>query len=213
MICYKITNLKNGKVYIGITKCSLQKRWREHKSKSKSSNSHLSKSIRKHGISFFKIEILKEFNNENEMYSFEIESIKLYKSNNRLFGYNNSIGGELSSIGKKLSNETKEKISNFQKKRIREKHSIEAKLKMSIAAKGRDMSKAVLASVIKTKGKQAKNRICVYQYDLNNNFIKKFNSFTEASKSVNGVVAAFSALKRKRLKTYKGFIWKFENLE
>ena len=48
---------------------------------------------------------VKEFNNENEMYSFEIESIKLYKSNNRLFGYNNSIGGELSSIGKKLSNE------------------------------------------------------------------------------------------------------------
>ena len=42
---------------------------------------------------------------------------------------------------------------------------------------------------------------------------KKFNSFTEASKSVNGIVTAFSALKRKRLKTYKGYIWKFENLE
>ncbi len=32
-----------------------------------------------------------------------------------------------------------------------------------------------------------------------------------AAKNVGGVVCAFGALKKDRLKTYKNFIWKFEN--
>ena len=34
---------------------------------------------------------------------------------------------------------------------------------------------------------------------------------TLAAKSVNGNVSAFGLLKKGRLKTYKKFIWKFEN--
>ena len=56
MIVYKITNTINDKVYIGITKCTLSKRWAEHKCKSKSLCSHLYLSIKKYGTSFFKIE-------------------------------------------------------------------------------------------------------------------------------------------------------------
>lgn len=90
------------------------------------------------------------------------------------------------------------------------KHSEETKRKISQLAKGRDMSKAVKASADKRRGKPSHKRVCVYQFDLENNFIKKFNSLSEAAKSVNGVLSAFSALKRKTLKTYKGYIWKFE---
>lgn len=209
MICYKIINLINNKVYIGITKNSITKRWNEHKSKSKTSNSHLSKSIRKYGVENFKIHILKEFDNEQQMYDYEIEAIKKYKSTNHFFGYNNSEGGEKSSKGKKLSEETKKKISEYQKKRKRTKHSEETRKKQSESAKGRDMSKAVKSSADKRRGKPSHNRVCVYQFDLENNFIKKFNSLSEAAKSVNGVTSAFSALKRKTLKTYKGYTWKF----
>lgn len=211
MICYKITNLNNNKVYIGITKCSINKRWSEHKSKSKSYNTHLYKSIRKHGINSFKIEILKEFNNEQDMYSYEIESIQKYNSRNRSYGYNNSIGGEISSKGRKLSEETKKKISERQKNRCRPRHSEETKKKISDRAKGRDMTKATISSANKRRGKPAHNRVCVLQFDLDDVFINKFNSLTEAAKSINGLTTAFGALRRKRLKTYKGYKWKFEN--
>lgn len=61
------------------------------------------------------------------------------------------------------------------------------------------------------KGVEAKNKICVYQYTLDNVFVKKHSSFTDAAKYVGGIPSAFSALKRGRLKTYKNYIWKFEN--
>lgn len=211
MICYKITNLINNKVYIGVTKNTLSKRWNEHKSKSNSSNRHLYKSIKKYGICNFNIEVIKIFDNEVDMYNYEIESIKKYKSTNRLFGYNNSIGGEKSSKGKRLSLETKEKISKYQKNRLRLPHSEETKKKMSEKAKGRDMKKAVISSANKRRGNPSKNRVAVYQFDLLGNFIKKFDSYTEASYSVNGVTSAFNALKRGKLKTYKGYKWKVEN--
>ena len=59
------------------------------------------------------------------------------------------------------------------------------------------------------KGVSAKNKIPVSQFDLNGNFIKRYDSYTEAATAVNGITTAFGALKRGRLKTYKNFIWKF----
>ncbi|GHE35004.1 HNH endonuclease [Sphingobacterium griseoflavum] len=90
------------------------------------------------------------------------------------------------------------------------KHSADTKNKMSNTAKGRDMSKLVTMSVKKRKGKPAHNRITVKKYTLKGDFIESFTSLSEAAKSVNGLPTAFSAIKRGRLKTYKGFIWKFE---
>jgi len=140
MIAYKITNTVNNKLYFGITKCDLKKRWAEHKSKSKSGKSHLNVSIRKYGIEKFAIEKLKDFETESEMYDFEISIIKQYKTNNPVFGYNNSIGGEVSSKGKKLSEDTKLKLSIYQKNRIRKPHSQETKNKIGAANKGNKLT-------------------------------------------------------------------------
>lgn len=204
MICYKITNLINYKVYIGITKCKLQKRWNEHKCKAKSSNSHLSKAILKHSIENFKIEILKTFENEKDMYDYEIESILIHNSNNRLFGYNKSTGCEFSSKGRKMPESMKLKISEYQKHRIRLPHSEETKIKMSEKAKGRDMTLAIISSANKRRGKPAKN---IKKVILNN--CKIYDSITLASLNTGVSVSAIHNNIKGLSKKTKVGIWNY----
>jgi group I intron endonuclease len=176
MIVYRIKNKQNGKLYFGITKCRLKKRWNEHKCKSKTGKSHLHNAMRKYGIDSFDIETVKVCDSEDEMYSLEVSLIKNHKTNNPKYGYNNSIGGEKSSLGKRLSEEVKAKISKSQKGKKRRPHSIEARKKMSESAKGRDMSKAVNRSAQLRRGQAAKNRRPVVLCDG-----RKFESISEAA--------------------------------
>lgn len=88
---YKHT-LPNDKVYIGITKQNPNRRWR---------NGHgyqdsplFFNAILKYGWINIQHEILKEGLSFEEANSLEKEYIKLYKSNNRDFGYNITSEGE-----------------------------------------------------------------------------------------------------------------------
>lgn len=90
-------------------------------------------------------------------------------------------------------------------------HSDITKIKMRESAIGRDMSLTIKASANSRRGTIAKNAIKVNQFSIDNEFIKTHNSQKDAAKSVNGSICAFSMLKIGRLKTYKGFIWTFEN--
>ena len=58
---------------------------------------------------------------------------------------------------------------------------------MSLAAKGRDTSKAVRAAIKALKGKPAHNKKAII---LNNN--KKFNSLTEAANQLNCSISLIS---------------------
>ena len=69
MIVYKITNLINGKIYIGQTTRTIEERFEEHKY----AKSYIGKAIRKYGVENFKIGIIeqcqtKEELNERELY-------------------------------------------------------------------------------------------------------------------------------------------------
>lgn len=92
---YKITNKINGKIYIGQTVKSIETRMNEHfLNADLNKKFYLSKAIRKFGKESFAIESIdyaytKKDINEKEMYW-----IKYYKSNNRLYGYNMTNGGE-----------------------------------------------------------------------------------------------------------------------
>lgn len=90
---YKFTNKVNGKVYIGKT-LDLERRKREHKSRSNNPKYYFGREIKKHGWDNFEIEILIDNISEDKMNDLEINYIRVHKSNNSKFGYNCTLGGE-----------------------------------------------------------------------------------------------------------------------
>jgi group I intron endonuclease len=117
--CYKITNLKNDKVYIGKTNRP-EARWREHKSSATNSKSGrkyvcpIASAIRKYGVENFKFEMIAAYKTEQEANKGEVYYIDLYRSNinvfGKEFGYNLTEGGEGVS-GMKRTPETRAKMS------------------------------------------------------------------------------------------------------
>lgn len=94
MIIYKITNLVNNKVYIGLTTGTLAKRWGEHKQDSKYCDRHLYKSMRKYGIDNFTIEEIDSTEDFECLGELERYYIRKFNSRNPDFGYNITAGGE-----------------------------------------------------------------------------------------------------------------------
>lgn len=127
---YKITS-PAGKIYIGRS-INIKKRFREHLNAS--SSTHIGRSIRKYGYSAHKFEVLCYTINENDLLNrLEVFFIDYHNSTNPEIGLNLSAGGGRlnfnhrpetiekmkknragwqNSLGRKLSDETKEKIRN-----------------------------------------------------------------------------------------------------
>ena len=94
MIIYKVTNLINGEIYIGLTTTSLKKRWITHKAMSKRKFSHLYNAMKKYGIHNFSIEQIDSTDDFVKLGELERYYIKLYNSQNPEKGYNITAGGE-----------------------------------------------------------------------------------------------------------------------
>lgn len=108
---YKIRNTINNKVYIG-SATDIKKRWRDHKwylKENKHHNPHLQASYNKYGKENFEfvIELECEFNN---LLLEESNLIKLYKSKNKVHGYNINDPREIQ-FGVKCSDNTKQILS------------------------------------------------------------------------------------------------------
>ena len=118
---YKITNLVNGKMYIGQS-VDIYRRWNDHKySAFKKYNNViynviLYRAIRKYGLENFEFEIIEECSvdelNEKEIYY--INKYNTFVHNKNSCGYNMTLGGE-GVKGSKLSEETKNKVSKSRK--------------------------------------------------------------------------------------------------
>lgn len=108
-IVYKHT-APNNKIYIGITSTPTYKRW---DSGNGYKGQFFYRAIQKYGWENIKHEILFSDLTKEEACQKEMELIKLYKSNQREFGYNISNGGNCS---ESLSEESKKKISDSLKK-------------------------------------------------------------------------------------------------
>lgn len=87
---YKITNLLNNKVYIGVTNRDPEERFAEHKRPS--SKSFISKAIQSNGVENFSFEVLLTNIEDEKISNLECEYIKKYNS---LLpnGYNADLGG------------------------------------------------------------------------------------------------------------------------
>jgi group I intron endonuclease len=107
MIIYKITNLKNGKSYVGQTVRKLSERLKEHR---KSKDTAIGRALRKYGNIYFSVDILEECSSIeelNEKEIFYIQELKTLKPN----GYNLTIGG----LNCLHTEETKRKMSEAKK--------------------------------------------------------------------------------------------------
>lgn len=116
---YKITNIINGKCYIGQS-LYLKKRIRRHLSyKSHKDNLALYKAFDKYGVDKFAIEILETIDTEkcdnikSELDRLEIFYIKKYNSYSS--GYNQTLGGDAGITGYKFTEEQRRKVSEHQK--------------------------------------------------------------------------------------------------
>lgn len=95
MIIYKITNLINNKIYIGLTKTSLKLRWQRHYGDAKRCKTRLLQlAIRKYGQENFKIEEIDRANSLEELSKLEKFYIKKYNSQDWNIGYNMTSGGD-----------------------------------------------------------------------------------------------------------------------
>lgn len=91
---YKITNKVNGKIYIGKTLGSIEKRWKEHCNdylKQRKEKRPLYSAMKKYGVENFYIEVVEECS-EEVLAEREIYWIERYGSFK--YGYNATIGGD-----------------------------------------------------------------------------------------------------------------------
>lgn len=102
MIIYKVTNLLNGKVYIGQTKRSIEARWSQHRHDVKLKHCYckLQKAIKEFGADNFRIEQIDSATTKEEANEKEVFWIKYY--NATVDGYNTSPGGRSGGNRKKV---------------------------------------------------------------------------------------------------------------
>lgn len=216
-VIYLRTNLINGMRYVGQTKdfTKREKHWKCLKLRY--ANQLLTDDREKYGLNNFDVKILKECQ-DNELDEWE----KFYiKELNTVFpnGYNANEGGTISF---KVSEETKEKISKANKgenngmygktpwnKGIEWNENVREKLRLSHIGK-----KTALGHVVSDEAKKmisdkkkgvpnTKLSKTVYQYTLDDIFVKEWPSVAECSKNGFHHVADCCRGERKQDKGYK----------
>ena len=118
MIIYKITNLVNGKIYIGQTTNTLEYRFDQHLREARYSqnnntrNNYFHNALNYYGKDNFKAEIIDTAETLEELNKKEIYWINYYNSINKSIGYNLQEGGKSG----KRTDSTKKKIGALTKK-------------------------------------------------------------------------------------------------
>lgn len=113
---YCIENIINNKKYIGMSR-DIKRRWAEHKTELNNHehvNQYLQSAWDKYGKECFKFYIV-ELCDENELSNKECFYIKEYKTLSHEQGYNLTVGGENTSIGKMVISLKDGTIYNFMK--------------------------------------------------------------------------------------------------
>lgn len=222
---YKITNLTNNKIYIGITNQGYKVRWYKHCSDAnRSTGFPIHNAIQKYGKDNFQIEVIELIKDEDydQLKEREIYWINEFDSYNREVGYNLTLGGD-GTFGKFHSDETKNKI---RQKALGRTWSEEQKAKASETHKAKEYDHNEMSNRCK-KGNEIRwsnpeehdkasvnnpNNRKVYQYDKDMNFINEYRSCAEAGRTIGSTYQNIATCARGRIKSAYGFIWKYQKV-
>lgn len=206
-----------GKVYIGSTTKTFEKRWQSYYNLSCKWQRKLLNSLKFYGPENHKFYKLWE-GDIKDMLSVEAILGRIYNVLDANEGLNCKLPKE-SDIYYAVSEETRNKISESN---TGKKMSNEARLNMSIERKARGLTeeqkKKLAISRIGRKWSEkskenAKNRLglSVLQLDLQGNFIKEFKSIKDAERETGISSAAIVKYLKGKIKEPRQFKWKYKN--
>lgn len=197
---YKHTS-PSGKIYIGITGNSVERRWQQ--GKNYKTSTYFNNAINKYGWENIKHEVLFTGLTREQAENKEIELIKKYKSNNPKYGYNIENGGHCCVMTK----ETKRKISEANKGKpswVKGKHHRkETKEKIRKALKGRPSPMKGKHWTIEQRSKVGKAIVC-------NETGEKFYSIRDAARKTGCDRANISRVLKGVYKQTKGLSFSYE---
>ena len=222
---YKITNQVNGKFYVGKTMKSLLTRFYNHcyDAINRNSTSYFHRAIRKYGKENFIIE--------------EIELCEDNLGNREIFWisklnphYNQTLGGDGGMLGYSHTEKTRQLLSLKRKGKFlgeenpfyNQTHTEEQKEKWSKMRKGqpspcgfagkshKEESKYKTSQTLKTNPNVKRTK--VFQYDIEGNFLREFQSISDASKFVGTTPSNIKYTCEGKFNHCKGYRWSYEKL-
>jgi group I intron endonuclease len=220
---YKITNKINGKFYIGKTVKSLPTRFYNHcySAIKRNSTTYLHKAIRKYGKDSFVIE-------EVEICESDLGDREMFWISHLNPHYNQTLGGDGGILGFKHTEETKNLLSEKRKGKYTgeqnpfygQHHTQKTKQKLSKMRKGqpspcgfagkshREESKSKTSQTLKNNPNV--KRVKVFQYDIEENFLREFQSIADAAQFVNTSPSNIKYTCEGKFKHCKGYKWSYE---
>jgi len=235
-IIYKHTS-PNGKAYIGLTTKTLNER-AGNNGRCYKHNTYFYRAIIKYGWKNFKHEILfKNINTSKIASKLEIEAITLFKSNNPIYGYNITSGGEFFKHSQKSKQLISNALTGIKRSDIVKKNksesmcgkdnhnygksfTLEHRSKISESNKGRSFSEEHKSKLAEAHKGQVPTK---YQLEAaakvksrpviqltTNNIINKFSSAAEASRRTGIDNSAIIKVCKNKRKKAGGFIWKYD---
>lgn len=191
-VIYKITNIKNNKIYIG-SAAFYDKRVGDHVSnlrKNKHHNIHLQRAWNEDGENSFEFSILEKNIDRDLLREREQHYIDLYKPFIHFIGYNMCLLAERNRFGMKMPESAKIKIGNFWRNR---KHSEKRKAETK-------------ERVTALQGKP------IIVFDDKGNKINEFPSMSEASRQLNVSIPTISLHCSGKRKTGLKYNFKYKDI-
>ena len=207
---YQIINNLNGKIYVGKTEFSIEKRFKEHCNDAfcaKKENRPLYAAMRKYGIENFHIELIEETDYPEEREKFWIEQKRSFKN-----GYNATLGGDGKCyIDYDLVIATYNELQNI--------NAVAQKLNLDRSHIGIILHNQKIFVKSSSEVNQKQLGKVINQYDKNGVFLQSFpsakaaaNSLNRITSTSNGASSHITDVCRGKRKTAYGYIWKFAEL-
>lgn len=219
---YKLTNQKNGKIYIGKTVRTLTARFSSHvyDAKVRNLNTALARAIRKYHETSFLIECIETVSDDllNER---EQNWILVLKSTDRKIGYNLTQGGE-GTAGYKHSPQTKAKISRVH---LGRKFTSDHREKLRVAKLGKESwNKGLTGEAnplfgrcrsedVKQKISAKKRRTAVLQKTINGILVNRWDSIQDACEALQTTHGNIVKCCKGVRQTACGFVWEYEGVK